>query len=470
MNPYSVPRIATASLLTLVLVAQSDGQSARVVPSDAEIRQILVERVDKYRQSVGIVVGVIGPSGRRIISYGNLAAGDSRPLNGDTVFEIGSITKVFTSLLLADMVGRNEVALSDPVAKYLPATVRVPERRGEQITLEDLATHTSGLPRMPANVDSRDPANPFAEYSVDRLYDFLSNYRLPRDIGESFEYSNIGGALLGHALSQRAASTYESLVQSRITGPLGMKSTGIVLNSEMKARLAVGHGYGLEPTPNWDMGALGAAGALRSTANDLLTFLSANLGYTKTPLSQAMAAMVKDRRDRDRGTIGLAWFFDFRNGVEIISHSGSTGGYLSFIGYEPRARIGVVVLSNSGTGPGVDDIGIHLLNPKAPLLDVSALQPPKERKEIEADSNLLDSYVGRYQFPSGQMAAVTREGGHLLLQGEGEVKIVFYPESNREFFARIMDAQLMFNTDAQGHVTEIIFHRSGADLSVKRVD
>src|SRR5712671_795164 len=203
MNPYSVPRIATASLLTLVLVAQSDGQSARVVPSDAEIRQILVERVDKYRQSVGIVVGVIGPSGRRIISYGNLASGDSRPLNGDTVFEIGSITKVFTSLLLADMVGRNEVALSDPVAKYLPATVRVPERRGEQITLEDLATHTSGLPRMPANVDSRDPANPFAEYSVDRLYDFLSNYRLPRDIGESFEYSNIGGALLGHALSQR---------------------------------------------------------------------------------------------------------------------------------------------------------------------------------------------------------------------------------------------------------------------------
>lgn len=466
-----VKRIVNVSVLALALLAQGAGaQSARQVPSDSEIRQILAERVDQYRQSVGIVVGVIEPTGRRVVAYGNLAAGDPRTLNGDTVFEIGSITKVFTSLLLADMVEHGEVALADPVAKYLPATVKVPERRAEQITLEDLATHKSGLPRMPENVDPRDPGNPFAEYSVSRLYEFLSSYRLPRDIGERFEYSNIGGALLGHALARRAGAKYEALVQSRITRPLGMESTRVALTAEMRARLAAGHAYGLEPTPNWDLGALEAAGALRSTANDLLTFLAANLGYTKTPLSQAMAAMLKVRRDRDRGTIALEWFLDLRGGVEIVSHSGSTGGYLSFIGYDPKARVGVVVLSNSGTGAGVDDIGIHLLNPRIPLLDSEFLTPPKQRKEVAVDPKLLDAYVGRYEFPSRQMASVTREGGHLFLQGDGDVKVAFYPESSQDFFARIMDAQMSFSTDSQGRVTEMIFRRSGSSMVVKRID
>jgi CubicO group peptidase (beta-lactamase class C family) len=458
-------------ILTLVLAAQGgSAQSTRDIPADAEIRKIIAERVDKYRQSVGIVVGVIEPKGRRVVAYGKLDSDDPRPLNGDTVFEIGSITKVFTSLLLADMAERNEVKLSDPVAKYLPATVKVPERRGEQITLEDLSTHTSGLPRMPVNVDPIDPANPFAEYTVGGLYEFLSSYRLPRDIGESFEYSNIGGALLGHALAQRAGMSYESVIERRITEPLALKSTRVTLTPDMKARLAVGHAYALEPTPNWDLGALSAAGALRSTANDLLTFLSANLGYTRTPLSQAMAAMLKVRRDRDRGTIGLGWFFDLRGGVEIVSHSGSTGGYQSFIGYDPKARIGVVVLSNSGAGASVDDIGIHLLNPRMPLLDSEWLTPPKERKEISVDSQLLDSYVGRYRFPPSQPANITREGGRLVLQAEGEVKIVFYPESKQDFFAKIMDAQMTFSTDAQGRVTELIFYRGGRDVHVSRIE
>ncbi len=460
-----------ALVLTIVFVsAGALAQTARQVPDDAEIRQILAERVDKYRQSVGIVVGVIEPQGRRVVSYGRLAADDLRPLNGDTVFEIGSITKVFTSLLLADMAERNEVALDDPVAKYLPSTVKVPERRGEQISLEDLSTHKSGLPRMPANVDPSNPGNPFAEYTVARLYEFLSSYQLPWDIGERYEYSNIGGALLGHALARRAGMNYEDLIEKRITQPLEMKSTRVTPTSDMKGRLAAGHAYALEPTSNWDFGALEPTGALRSTANDLLTFLSANLGYTKTPLSQAMAAMLKVRRDRDRGTIGLGWFFDLRGGVEIISHSGSTGGYQSFIGYDPKARIGVVVLSNSGTGVGVDDIGVHLLNTKVPLIDGEFLKPPKQRKEIEIDPKLLQTYTGRYRFPSSQPASITSEGGHLVLQAEGEVKIAFYPESEQEFFAKIMDAQMRFSSDAKGHITELIFYRSGQDVRVTRID
>ncbi len=141
---------------------------------------MLVDRIDVQRQSVGIVVGVVGAEGRRVVAYGYLEKGDARPLNGDTIFEIGSATKVFTSLLLADMVQRGELALDDPVVKYLPSSffpVKMPERNGRSITLGDLATHTSGLPRLPTNMLPKNPANPYADYSVEQLYHCLASYQ-----------------------------------------------------------------------------------------------------------------------------------------------------------------------------------------------------------------------------------------------------------------------------------------------------
>ena len=158
------------------------------LPRADEIREILVKRVDQQKQAVGIVVGVIGPHGRRVVGYGKLANGDPRTLDGDTIFEIGSISKVFTSLLLADMVSHKEIALVDPAARYVPEHVRMPERSGKSITLLDLSTHSSGLPFLPRNLKVNlmqghmiDAANPHAFYGVDDLYQFLSGYTLPRD-------------------------------------------------------------------------------------------------------------------------------------------------------------------------------------------------------------------------------------------------------------------------------------------------
>src|SRR5262245_25513494 len=146
------------------------------VPSTDEIREILVKRVDHQKQAVGIVVGVIEPAGRRVVAYGKLANGDPRTLDGDTIFEIGSISKVFTSLLLADMMHRKEVALDDPAARYLPENIKMPERSGKSITLRHLSTHSSGLPPLPGNFKPKDPHNPYADYSVGDLYQFLSGY------------------------------------------------------------------------------------------------------------------------------------------------------------------------------------------------------------------------------------------------------------------------------------------------------
>jgi CubicO group peptidase (beta-lactamase class C family) len=285
------------------------------------------------------------------------------------LYEIGSITKVFTSLLLADAVQRGEVALTDPVAKFLPPTVSVPSRNGRTITLQDLASHTSGLPRLPGNMTPKDPANPYADYTVDQLYAFLSSATLSRDIGAQYEYSNLGGGLLGHALARRAQTDYESLVRARITGPLAMTSTAIALSPDLKSRLATGHNQALRPVATWDLPTLAGAGALRSDANDLLRFLAAAIGDTPSPLQPAFAAMTKPRwpTGAPEREVALGWHVFTANGREIIWHNGGTAGYRTFIGYDPKVRTGVVVLSNAGTPMGQDDLGRYLLDPSAPL-------------------------------------------------------------------------------------------------------
>jgi len=243
--------------------------------------------------------------------------------------------------------------------------VKIPQRGGRQITLVDLATHTSGLPHMPSNLKPPDAANPYAAYSVARLYEFLSAYDLPRDIGSRFEYSNLGVGFLGHALALRAELDYDALLRARITSPLGMTDTAIHLSPAMKVRLAPGHDCQQQPVANWDLPTLPGAGALRSTANDLLIFLEANLASTRTPLASAMAAMLNVRRPSDLPgvEIALGWRVVTRGDCILIGHGGMTGGYSSFIGYNPAARVGVAVLANAQWA-GVNEIGLHLLNPK----------------------------------------------------------------------------------------------------------
>jgi CubicO group peptidase (beta-lactamase class C family) len=253
----------------------------------------------------------------------------------------------------------------------------MPERNGRKITLADLSTHRSGLPRMPSNFKPTDKTNPYADSSVQQLYDFLSGHQLTRDVDSQYEYSNVGAGLLGHVLSRRAGMTYEALVRSRILDPLGMSSTRVTLTPEMKARLALGHAetarttenpYGLIAVPNWDVPTLEGAGALRSTANDMLTFLAANLGYVNTPLAAAMADQISNRRPSDSADfeVGYGWRIQTRHGSTIVWHGGATGGYRCYIGFDTQTRVGVIVLSNV-LMPLVDDIGPHLLNRKYPL-------------------------------------------------------------------------------------------------------
>lgn len=448
-------------LAALPLAAQS------TLPTDAQVRELLADRIDKNHQSVGVVVGLVDASGRRFVSYGKFdTAAGSAAVDPNTVFEIGSVTKVFTSLVLADMVQHGEVALTDPVAKYLPPTVKMPEHNGHQITLGDLATQTSGLPRLPTNLKPKDETNPYADYTVDNLYEFLSGYQLTRDPGAQYEYSNLGVGLLGHALARRAGMSYEQMVKTRILDPLGMKSSGITVTPDMKARFAVGHDATMKAYPYWDLPTLAGAGALRSDATDMLTFVAANLGYVKSPLAPAMAAQLAARRPTGHEglEIGLGWHLLTKDGHEIVWHNGGTGGFRSYVAFEPKTGRGVVLLSNASTGVGVDDIGQHLLNPNAALW-----QPPKEHKQVSVDPKLFDHYVGNYELAPNVILTVTHEGSQLFVQLTGQPKFELFPESERDYFIKPVDAQITFETDAQGKSTALVLHQGGVDQTAKRV-
>jgi CubicO group peptidase (beta-lactamase class C family) len=355
--------------------------------------------------------------------------------------------------------------LNDALSKYLPNSVRAPTRDGKEITLLHLATHTSGLPRDPEckNFLCTNLWSSGKRYSLDRLYAFLSSYKLTRDPGAQYEYSNYGVALLGNALAVRAGTDYEALVRTRILDPLKLDDTRITLTPGMRARLAKGYTEALKPAVEQEMGALAPAGALRSTTYDLLKFLAANMGLSPSPLLTAMQRAHQAQRDTDDGPdseIGLGWQILKRFDNEIVWHPGSIDGYRSFIGFNATTRRGVVLLWNASNE--VDDIGRHLLDSRYPLA--------KERQAITLDAKVLDAYAGEYQLEKPSIILkFTREGNRFFSQVPGQKKYEVFAESPTDFFLTATDSQDSFVRDESGKVTQLVHHQNGLDYRGKKI-
>jgi len=358
-----------------------------------DIRAFLQQRVEVEKRDVGMVVGLVDEHGSSVVTCGLMDGGTSQNVNGDTLFEIGSITKTFTGLLLQDMIERGEMKLDDPVAGYLPKSVRMPTRNGKEITLFHLVTHTSGLPRNPENLDPKRADNPLAEYTSEKLYACLSGYKLTRHPGAKFEYSNLGSGLLGHVIALKAGTDYESLVADRICRPLKMESTRITLTPELKARLATGHNQFGYAVSSMDFQSQVGCGALRSTANDLLKYVAANIGLTPSSLTTLMEKthLVRFQSVIPPVNVALAWGVVLDpQGRKIVSHGGATYGYRAFAGFDRTRRRGVVVLSNSSyEGVGPDSIGMLLLE--------SEWRSNRRPKATKVSNQLYDSYVGQYR-------------------------------------------------------------------------
>ncbi len=473
--------------ICFVLISSFVACSAWAEDFTNAIAAFLQHRVEVEKRDVGMVVGIVDPHGSSIIGYGTLDNSTDREVDGDTVFEIGSITKTFTGVLLQDMVDRGQMKLDDPVAQYLPLSLKVPTYHGRQITLLELATHTSGLPDGPDNLAPKRADNSRADYSFEKLAAFVSGYKLTREPGTKYEYSTVGIALLGQAIARKARTNYESLVVERICRPLNMNSTRITLMPELTPRFARGHNYYGYRVSHTDWGALSGGAALRSTARDLVRYVSANLGLTRSSLSSVLEKTHVPQfhayleTDSDVATdVGLTWMIMRDSGdATLIGHGGLTRGFTTFIGFDMARHRGVVVLCNS-LDLDASRIGRVLLESEWN----SDLRP----KGIKLIGPTADRYVGQYKISPAQALGslarhgigIRRERGRLFIQVTGPatwpkhvltppVTDELVPESESVFFERLSGLPITFSRDASDRVTGFSGHFLGHAFAYDKI-
>mgnify|MGYP000148725704 CR=1 FL=1 len=455
MEPSFKTRGMTVLLLATALPAQ--GWATDWKP---QVERLVAPAVESG-VVVGMAIGVIANGQTQTFGFGKASAASPQPPDETTLFEIGSVTKVFTALALADMARQGLLSLDDPVGKWLPPRVQVPSRDGKEITLAHLATHASGLPRLGRILEAqaiRNPLNPYVEFSIDDLYATLGSARLASVPGMKYAYSNLGVGLLGHVLARRAETSYEELIQRRICQPLGMRQTRVTLPDAWKSRLAEGHDIDGNPLPPWDIVTLAGCGGLRSNVRDLVRFVQANLGLLSSPLDDAIQTTHQPRLDfNPNEAICLGWHLKKAEG--ILWHNGQTGGYHSFVGLRESPPLGVVVLGNSAGGT-VDAIGYRLLE----LLDGKEPKPLPIRVPARVDPAILEHYVGNYELYPNFILTVTRTGDRLWVQATGQPRLGIYPESETTFFYRAVDARITFVRNQDGKVDKLILHQHGFAL------
>jgi serine-type D-Ala-D-Ala carboxypeptidase/endopeptidase len=419
-------------------------------PADAGPLPERVARAAQERIAAGtyqtLVFGVVDGAKSEVVAFG--ALDDGKAPDSATVYEIGSITKTFTATLLARAVLSGRVTLDTPLARILP-DYRIPSRGGKEITLGMLGTQHSGLPRLPSNFQPKDPADPYADYDAARLKAFLAGYQLPRDPGAAYEYSNLGFGLLGFALAQFEHTSYAALLDEEILKPLGMTMSATVFTDALRARLARGHDSAGKAAKNWEFAALAGAGAIRSTADDMLLYLKANMGIDRSLLFPAMKLAQTPRRDIGNSVrIGLAWMTTDKG---IVWHNGQTAGYASFLGFTADGRRGVVIMTN--TAAAVDDLGFAALDADASLAPTY--------QAIAMPSASLDEYEGTYKLADKFLLTVFRMNDGLFARATGQEAFAIFPSAADEFFAKIAGITISFTRDANGRVNGLVLHQNG---------
>jgi D-alanyl-D-alanine-carboxypeptidase/D-alanyl-D-alanine-endopeptidase len=417
--------------------------------SATDIQAIIDERVSA-ELAPGIVVGLLhGDGSMEFYASGTLQVNGVDKVNEDTIFEIGSITKVFTAIIAAGMEQDGSLSLDDPVQGYMPIGVDMPTKNGHDISLRHLATHTSGLPRMPSeNWSPSDPANPYVDYTPERMYCFLSGHALERDPGSKKLYSNLGMGLLGHVLELRSEQTYEELLQNRICEPLGMASTTCTPRAEDHDRVAGAHKGG-RPSSAWDFTGFTGAGAINSTAQDMLVFAAANFRVVDSPIEIAM----RDCRGLNVSDKALAWGSGKDARGRYVSHSGMTGGFASYLELRPDSKQAVIVLANSNYG-GVSRVGAHLLNGER-ALDPMAPEP-----------HILDELVGVYVFAHGAEFTFKRNGRRFRGNISGQQPATLHITGQDRFEVKEVSAQLTFGRNRRGEVDRVVLHQAGRHQEV----
>ncbi len=379
------------------------------------------------------------------------------------LFEIGSITKVFTGLLLAQASLDGKVALDDPIAKHLPAELQLAPAVAA-ITLQQLSSHTSGFPRLPDNLRPADAADPYADYTVERLHDFLRRFVPDKPAPQPADYSNLGTGLLGHLLARAYGVTFAELVRTKITAPLGLTDTVIDLDDDQRARFAPPHSGKVAVSP-WRLGALPGAGALRSTTTDLAKFAQALLDPA-SPIAPAWRIARDPRAPMGaRGQVGLGFFLHERAGRTVYNHGGGTGGFRAHFEITPATKSAVVVLLNNDH----PDPGALVALAATPVAAKSGAPAEKAPPAVPITPAEIKAFAGVYEIDArGRFTAVVDEQHRLRIRLTGQPFLPVRFIGQDRFAATAVAAQFQFARDAAGKITAVTLHQNGRETPARR--
>lgn len=455
-NSYKAFNTTLTFILSCLLCSQTlSAEQPLTINTHQQQLKILIEDKLSNKHGVGAAVGIIEKDQMRYFVSGIAThQNNHQVLTEDSLFEIGSITKTFTALALADMVKDGTVKLDDPIAQYLPKDVKIAKKGDKPITLLALATHDSGLPRLPSNLDLSNIIDPYRSYDQQALYDFLNAYQPTRAVGEQREYSNLGFGLLGHILSVIDQKSYEDVIRDRILTPLNMQHTYQL--APIREPFVDGHNQLLERVSPWHFDVLAGAGALRSSLSDMLIYLKANM------ISQKKAIKLSHQIQTDFGSpdqsIGLAWITTTTPNDKYTWHNGGTGGFRTFIGFNKQAQKGIVMMANS-IYPLDDFARAYLTNGLTKM--VEDLTKPT----VDLNTDQLNQLVGVYALNPAFKLTVTQKDGNLFVKATGQDTFPVYARSATEFYYKVVKATLKFSIDEQGKAKSVTLFQNGMELT-----
>ena len=461
---------------------------AQAQPTDAEIKAILAQRIDVDKQAVGLAAVIVEGDKVRIVTHGAMGVDRAEPITPDTLFEVGSITKTFTALLLADMVIKGEVKLDDPVEKWLPqglglrGGLKLRDHAGSPIRLVDLATHRSGLARIPDNMPNGTRADPYVDYREQQLLIYLKDRetlvetdggkisKATKKRDEAYAYSNLGYGLLGYVLARAADTSYADLLQKRVLTPLGLTSTYLDIPNRERVRFSNPHYIDRDATlkrnKHWSFDVLAPAGALIMSARDMGRYAQAASDAIDTPLKAAFSLAQKRYGDgmAPMNPQGLGWILAPMNGRTVFNHDGMTGGFTSSLWVDPDRRAGVAVLSN--TSAPVLDIALHLLEPSIPLKNLAAMRATA----VPVNSKIMAQYVGTYALTPKFNVTIRLRDGKLFAQATGQGEFELFGKSDSTFFARITPLEIAFEDVKEGKAMRFQITQGGSTRPATRAE
>ncbi len=388
-----------------------------------------------------------------------------------TLYEIGSVSKIFTSLLLADAAARGELDLLDKAEASNRAGIRLPSHDDRSIRWVDLSTHRSGLPRLPANLPLIDLKNPYVEYDAKKAAAFLSQYRPPRKPGDAQEYSNLGVSVLGYLVAENAGKTYQQLLRERIAEPLRMTDCTVSLSRDQTKRLATPHDRFGSATLAWTFADLPGAGGVHATLRDMMRFAKAQLAPPTGHLGEAIELAWKQHTVADKSgpAMGLGWMI--AGDGQTRWHNGQTGGSHAALFINRDFKCAIVVLCNTAVTNEVDQLAIRLIQKGAGLETPPAPVAPADKTagDHAVDASLRRRLVGRYQLKPTFVFDIRDVDGHLMVGITNQPTQEVFADSSTRWSYRGVEATLEFTLPKTGPATSLILHQNGIQQTARRI-